>query len=181
MLHNGLAFEAHPQNTLVRISVRPPSEDGPNPSARVVGFVIRDLGGIRVHPPTLNASIASSSPSSPPFEFLPEHCIVTSTVQEAAKKLYHTLIHNQLQRLIRVLGLYYDGRGWEIVRREIERNVGRDTWLWTVWMEGEGGRIESVQGKCLLRMKMQGLYRDVSCIHSLLLCWYLCARLFGWV
>lgn len=143
--------------------MRPPSEEYPNPSPRVLGFVIRDLGGIRVHPPTLNASI-SSSLSSSPFEFLPEHCIVTSTVQEAAKKLYHTLVHNQLQRLVRVLGLHYDGRGWEIVRREIERNVGRDTWLWKVWMEGEGGRqVESVQGKCLLRMKMQGLYRDVSC------------------
>lgn len=171
MLHNGIAFEAHPQNTLVRIAAPSPIDGSLHTTPRVIGFVIRDLGGIRVHPPTLNASISSSS-SDPAdsFEFLPGHCIVTSTVQEAAKKLYHTLIHNQLQRLIRVLGLHYDGRGWEIVRKEVERNVGRETWLWKAWMDDGTGenQVKSMQGKCLLRMKIQGLYRDVSLVlHSL--------------
>ena len=144
LLLDGLAFEAHPQNTLVRVS---------RSTGKITGFVLRDLGGLRVHPPSLAASIGA------PFEFLPEHCIVTGTCEEAAKKLYHTLVHNHLQRLVRVLGLHYDGRGWEIVRGHMERHVKQGNWLWDVWM-GEKGK--SVSGKCLVRMKIQGLYRDVS-------------------
>ncbi|KAI0321792.1 IucC family-domain-containing protein [Amylostereum chailletii] len=142
MLHNGLAFEAHPQNTLVRIS---------RTTRTVTGFVMRDLGGLRVHPPTLRAS------TGVPFEFLPDHCVVTETVQEASKKLYHTLVFNHLQRLTRALGLHYNGVGWEIVRGHLETQVPRDSWLWKVWMD-EGAM--SVSGKCLVRMKLAGLYRD---------------------
>ncbi|THH15695.1 hypothetical protein EW146_g4821 [Bondarzewia mesenterica] len=142
MIYNGLAFEAHPQNTLLRVS---------RSTSKIVGFVLRDLGGLRLHPETFTTSIGES------FEFLTDHCIVTATREEAAKKLYHTLVHNHLQRLIRVLGLHYNGKGWEIVRANMERHVKQDSWLWDVWMSERG---QSVAGKCLLRMKIQGLYRD---------------------
>ncbi|KAI0031193.1 IucC family-domain-containing protein [Vararia minispora EC-137] len=142
LLQNGLAFEAHPQNTLVRIS---------RSSGRVLGFVMRDLGGIRVHPPTLRASTGVN------FSFLPEHCIVTETREEAAKKLYHTLVFNHVQRLARVLDVHYNGAGWAAFRRNLQAVVPRDSWLWSAWM-ADGAK--SVSGKCLVRMKLAGLYRD---------------------
>ncbi len=48
MLQDGVAFEAHPQNAVARFSLAPPHE--------LRGFIIRDFGGLRVHPPTLLAS-----------------------------------------------------------------------------------------------------------------------------
>ncbi|KAA1467571.1 hypothetical protein DENSPDRAFT_769364 [Dentipellis sp. KUC8613] len=142
MLHNGLAFEAHPQNTLLRVS---------RSTGKLLGFVLRDLGGLRVHPPTLRSSTGVE------FEFLPDHCVVTASLQEASKKLYHTLIHNHLHRLSRILDVHYDGTAWEYVRKHMTRNIPRESWLWDVWMSE---RAKSVSGKCLMRMKIQGLYRD---------------------
>ena len=146
MLLNVLAFESHPQNTLVRIS---------RSSRRVLGFVMRDLGGLRVHAETLRASTHTD------FEFLPGHCVVTASLQEAAKKLYHTLVFNHLQRLARSLGLHYDGTGWALLRKHLEAKIPQDSWLWEVWMRDDA---RSVSGKCLLRMKLAGLYRDVSLV-----------------
>ncbi|VDC02812.1 unnamed protein product [Peniophora sp. CBMAI 1063] len=143
MLHNGLAFEAHPQNTLVRLS---------RSTKRVRGFVMRDLGGLRVHAETLRASTGTD------FQFLPGHCVVTASVEEAAKKLYHTLVFNHLQRLARSLGLHHDGSGWGLLRKHLEAKIPRDSWLWNVWLSEDGAH--SVSGKCLLRMKLAGLYRD---------------------
>ncbi|TFY82941.1 hypothetical protein EWM64_g1072 [Hericium alpestre] len=142
MLHNGLAFEAHPQNSLLRIS---------RSTRALRGFVLRDLGGLRMHAPTLCASTGVD------FTFLPEHCVVTDTLAEASKKLYHTLFHNHLQRLARLLGLHYNGVAGEILRKHLERNIPRDAWLWKIWMAEDA---RSVSGKCLMRMKIQGLYRD---------------------
>lgn len=71
--------------------------------------------------------------------------------------LYHTLIHSHLQRLIRVLDLHYDGRGWAMVRKHLTRMVPKDHSMWKSFMEDE-----KVPGKCLVRMKIEELYRDVS-------------------
>ena len=154
LIINGLAFEAHPQNTLVRISTSP----GTKP--RVLGFVMRDLGGIRVHPPTL---LSSTNTPHHAFQYLPNHCIVTKTREAAAARLYNTLVQNHLQRLARVLGLHYSGDAWSVVRAHLEREITRQgengRWLYNFWMR-EG--VSEVEGKCLLRMKLVGSYRDVS-------------------
>jgi hypothetical protein len=118
------------------------------------GFIMRDLGGLRVHPPTLSASTGCE------FAFLPGHCVVTSTPEDAAKKLYHTLIHNHLQRLARVLRLHSDGSAWSAVRSHLTREIPRGSWLWAAWMDDS---VRSVSGKCLVRMKLEGVYREVSC------------------
>ncbi|TFY68539.1 hypothetical protein EVG20_g3525 [Dentipellis fragilis] len=131
-----------PAEHLVRVSRK---------TGKLRGFVLRDLGGLRVHPPTLRSSTGVD------FEFLPDHCVVTATLQEASKKLYHTLIHNHLHRLSRVLDVHYDGTAWEYVRKHMTRNIPRESWLWDVWMNEQA---KSVSGKCLMRMKIQGLYRD---------------------
>jgi Ferric iron reductase FhuF-like transporter len=163
LLHNGVAFEAHPQNTLLRLSR----------SALIpMGFILRDLGGLRVHPATLAASTTTSGPGSgsgsgsgSEFAFLPGHCVVTSTREEAAKKLYHTLVHNHLQRLARVLRLHnYDSSegAWSVVREHLTREIPRGSWLWLAWMDDA---VRSVSGKCLVRMKLEGVYREVSSLR----------------
>ncbi|KAJ6577417.1 IucC family-domain-containing protein [Mycena capillaripes] len=137
-LHNGVVFEAHAQNCLLRFDVA---------TGAPLGFVVRDLGGLRIHPPTMNASLGTD------FEFLPGHCVVTSTLEETYPKFYHTLIHNHLQRMIRLLGMHYNGVGWEMLRGHLRNVIPQDHGLWKAWME-----TDSVAGKCLLRMRLQSVH-----------------------
>ena len=147
LLHNGVAFEAHPQSTRLRLS---------RATLAPTGFVMRDLGGLGVHSATLAASTTGSGSE---FAFLPGHCVVESTREEAAKKLYHTLVHNHLQRLARVLRLHGNGSAWAVVREHLTREIPRGSWLWSAWMDDA---VRSVSGKCLVRMKLEGVYREVS-------------------
>lgn len=143
-MQDGVGFEAHAQNVLLRFS---------STTGEILGFIVRDLGGLRIHPPTLSKSTGAD------FAFLPNHCIVTKSIEDVYRKFYHTLVHNHFQRLIRVLGLHYDGRGWDILRTHLNRLVPVDHPLWREWMGPESGLV---LGKCLMRMKIQDLYRDVS-------------------
>ncbi|KAJ7086118.1 IucC family-domain-containing protein [Mycena belliarum] len=137
-LHNGVVFEAHAQNCLLRFDVE---------TGEPLGFVVRDLGGLRVHPPTMNASLGTD------FGFLPGHCVVTDTLEETYPKFYHTLIHNHLQRMIRVLGMHYNGVGWEMLRGHLRNVIPADHGLWKAWME-----TDTVAGKCLMRMRLQSVH-----------------------
>ncbi|KAF7317066.1 C2 domain-containing protein [Mycena chlorophos] len=137
-LYDGVVFEAHAQNCLLRFNKK---------TGELLGFVVRDLGGLRIHPATMNASLGTN------FQFLPGHCVVTETVEETYPKFYHTLIHNHLQRLIRLLGLHYNGVGWELLRKHLRRVIPRDHGLWKAWME-----TDVVAGKCLLRMRLQSVH-----------------------
>jgi siderophore synthetase component len=139
-----VAFEAHAQNILVRFD---------KSTGEPLGLVIRDLGGLRIHPETLCHSTGID------FKFLPGHCVATSTLQETYPKLYHTMVHNHLQRLIRVLRLHYDGSGWEILRRHMEAVIPADHELRDIWLNSARKEVPS---KCLLRMRMRDSYRDVS-------------------
>lgn len=157
MLINGVAFEAHGQNTLARFDKK---------TGELTGFVFRDFGGLRIHSTTLFESTGMK------LDTLPEHCIVVHDVKDAQKRLYHTLIHSHLHRLIRVLGFHHDGRGWELVRSSLEARVPRETSLWHEWLDPA---CATVMGKCLLRMKLEGLYREVSCLPKLVA--IICVRL----
>lgn len=57
----------------------------------------------------------------------------------------------------RVLNLHHNGKGWELLRKHLGNMIPRDHPMWTVFMESE-----KVPGKCLVRMKIEELYRDVS-------------------
>lgn len=146
LLTNGIAFEAHGQNTLARFD---------RASGKLKGFVFRDFGGLRIHRETLYASTGVE------LDTLPDHCIVVADVNDSYKRLYHTLIHSHLHRLIRVLGFHHNGRGWARVRESLETRIPRSSGLWRAWLDPAK---TTVMGKCLLRMKLEGLYRDVSCI-----------------
>ncbi|KAJ4474382.1 IucC family-domain-containing protein [Lentinula aciculospora] len=141
VLHNGVAFEAHPQNCVARFSLS---------TKQILGFIIRDFGGIRVHPPTLLRTTGVE------LDAVSGHSIIAPDLDDVYARMYHTVIHNHLQQLIRVLGLHYNGKGWEIVRRNLKENIPKDHGLYDAWLSPER---KTFFGKCFMRMRMQGMYR----------------------
>jgi len=150
LICNGVAFEAHAQNVLARFDTA---------TGKLLGFVVRDIGGIRVHPPTLRQSTGVN------FQFLPGHCVVTETLEETYPKFYHTFVHNHIQRLIRVLRLHHNGLGWEMLRQHMEAVIPVDHALKRMWLNPDSKLVPS---KCLLRMRMRDSYREVSPCHIFL-------------
>ena len=133
MRDHGVALEAHGQNTLARY------RDGV-----LVGFAVRDSGGVRVHRPTLRASgytlhlAEGSAPDAPNLE-------------EVWSKLHHCVIQHHLGELVRALEL---GReGWSLVRRHVDRLLA-GTPAHAFWT------APTAPHKCLLRMRLAGRYRD---------------------
>ncbi|KAG5726657.1 hypothetical protein E4T56_gene13927, partial [Termitomyces sp. T112] len=61
-----------------------------------------------------------------------------------------------LQQLIRVLGLHYNGRGWDVVREHLNAVIPKDHPLHAAWLSPER---KSLPSKCFLRMRMSGMYR----------------------
>ncbi|KAG6865895.1 hypothetical protein C0991_010728 [Blastosporella zonata] len=143
LVNNGVAFEAHAQNVLARFDIH---------TGEPIGFVIRDLGGLRIHPETLRQSTGVD------FQFLPGHCIATGTLEEIYPKFYHTFIHNHIQRLIRVLGMHTDGSGWEMLREHMGASIPVDHELRELWLNPDSKLLPS---KCLIRMRMRDSYREM--------------------
>lgn len=106
---HGVALEAHLQNTLLVHAGRP------------CGFVVRDLGGVRLHRGRLAA--AGHAPALAPDSFT-----LTSDLAEAQGKLLHTLVHAHLAA---VIGWVDDAGGpdpavlWPAVRRICQREWDR--------------------------------------------------------
>ncbi|KAI0031192.1 IucC family-domain-containing protein [Vararia minispora EC-137] len=142
MLVNGVSFEVHSQNTVARYSLEQPP--------RLLGFVIRDLGGIRVHPETLRASTGIE------IDVLPGHSVLASSIDEVYTRMYHTAIYSNLHRLVRVLGLHYNGKGWNAIRESLREQVPPNHPFERAWL---GSESRAVLGKCLLRMRLVGAYR----------------------
>lgn len=102
---HGVALEAHLQNTLLVVA-----------GGRPRGFIVRDLGGIRVHRPRLTR----------PLEFAPGSFTATDDLAEGQSKLMHVLVHAHLAA---VLGWLEDAGGpdtaasWPRVREALERRL----------------------------------------------------------
>ncbi|PFH53187.1 hypothetical protein AMATHDRAFT_138330 [Amanita thiersii Skay4041] len=143
LIYNGVAFEAHAQNVLVRMDDK---------TGEVKGFVVRDLGGLRIHPPTLRQTTGVD------FEFLPDHCVATETIEETYPKFYHAFVHNHIQRLIRLLGFHYNGLGWTFLRESMREVIPVGHHLEKAWLDPSRTTILS---KCLMRMRMRDSYRDM--------------------
>ncbi|KAL8775645.1 MAG: hypothetical protein Q9209_000141 [Squamulea sp. 1 TL-2023] len=142
---SGVSLEGHGQNILSRFDIA---------SQRLVGFAYRDFGGLKLHTPTLSLQ-GFEVKSSPPGSL-----ILTDNVVELWESCYHTIFQSHLNQLIQVLRLRKE-RAWAIVRQELEKELN----------PGENKRAkplydfpmqDMVPYKCFLRMKMQGLYRDVG-------------------
>jgi siderophore synthetase component len=84
-LAEGIALEAHAQNTLVRF------RDGAPESV-----VLRDLGGLRVHPEW-------AGPAKPAGGLHPGTLIVAKTPAELVNKIHHTWLQNHLAPLARAV------------------------------------------------------------------------------
>jgi siderophore synthetase component len=140
-----VVFEAHAQNLLVRFDKQ---------TKAILGFVVRDLAGLRIYPPTLRQSIGVD------FQFLPGHCVATETLEETFPKFYHTFIHTHLQRLIRVLDLHYNGIGWGLLRQHLKEVIPIGHALEKAWLDPSATQVPS---KCLMKMRLQDSYR-VVCI-----------------
>ena len=136
VLQDGVAFEAHPQNTIARFSLQAPHE--------LRGFVIRDFGGLRVHPPTLLASTGIT------LDVLPGDEVIAETVDDVYALAYHTMVYNHLQRLVRVLGLHYNGKGWEVIRTRLREAIPCGHALERAWLS----EAKTVALKCPTRMRI---------------------------
>ena len=130
MIHNGVAFECHPQNCLARFDLK---------TKELRGFVIRDLEGVRFHPETLYASTGIE------LERIPGNRYVAPDLDSLYKRAYTTTIYNHLQRLIRVLDLHYNDQGWEIVRKYLSQSIPKDHPLYDAWLSPE---TKMVPSKC---------------------------------
>ncbi|KAJ2901923.1 hypothetical protein GGI21_004625, partial [Coemansia aciculifera] len=106
IMNHGFAFEAHPQNCLLRIGAE---------TGDIRGFIVRDFGGIKVHLPTFVRSTGVNIP------MLPDSSTEAKSMHEVYDLAYHTLIQCQLHRLVRALQLHYQGDGWAVVRNSFER------------------------------------------------------------
>lgn len=144
MLYNGVAFECHPQNCLARFDLA---------TKELKGFVVRDFGGLRVHLETLKATTGVD------LDFIEGHSVIGKTLDDVYTRMYHTIIHNHFQQLIRVLDLHYNGRGWAIVREQLKEHIPQGHALYDAWLSPDR---KTVPGKCFLRMRMSSMYRFVS-------------------
>ena len=151
MIHNGVAFECHPQNCVARFDVH---------SKELKGFIIRDFGGLRIHAPTLKATTGVDLDF-----FIAGHSVIAETLEDVHTRMYHTIFHNHFQQLIRVLGLHYNGLGWNIVRDQLKMTIPTDHPLYETWLSP---LRQTLPGKCFLRMRMSSMDRFVSrlqCIY----------------
>ncbi|KXN81323.1 hypothetical protein AN958_05178 [Leucoagaricus sp. SymC.cos] len=144
VLKNGVAFECHPQNCVARFDLK---------TKELKGFIIRDFGGLKIHPLTLRETTGVE------LDVIAGHSIISEDLDAVYARMYHTVFHNHFQQLIRVLGLHYNGRGWDVVRKNLEIAIPKSHPLWKAWMSPEK---KSFPGKCFLRMRMSGMYRFVS-------------------
>ncbi|KAJ7039619.1 hypothetical protein C8F04DRAFT_1085908 [Mycena alexandri] len=141
VLHNGVAFECHPQNCVARFDLK---------TKELLGFIIRDFGGLRVHRESLRASTGVE------LDFLEGHSIIAEDPDDVYARMYHTVMHNHLQQLIRVLGLHYSGAGWAVVRQHLRAVIPREHALYAAWLSPER---KTFPGKCFMRMRCEGMYR----------------------
>ncbi|KAH6913153.1 IucC family-domain-containing protein [Coprinopsis sp. MPI-PUGE-AT-0042] len=141
VIHNGVAFECHPQNCVARFDAK---------TKELKGFIIRDFGGIRVHPPTLKETTGVD------IDFVEGHSIIAPDLDDVYTRMYHTVFHNHLQQLIRVLDLHYSGKGWALVRHHLRENIPEQHPLFAAWLSPER---RTLPGKCFMRMRLSGMYR----------------------
>ncbi|PVU86627.1 hypothetical protein BB561_006635 [Smittium simulii] len=146
IINFGIAFEAHQQNTLLRVSAEKPYA--------ITGFIIRDFGGIKVLQKQMYSALNMESDPENPL-MLPDSCTDAHTVEEVYKLGYHAMIQCNMYRLIRALDLHYSRIGWGIVRNSIEKSVPSiDHPLLKYWYS------PTIDLKCFMSMKLDSLYRD---------------------
>ncbi|KAK4141291.1 uncharacterized protein C8A04DRAFT_39228 [Dichotomopilus funicola] len=151
LLSHGICLESHLQNLLARFDTT---------THTLRGFVYRDMGGLRMHKPTLAArGIRVRS-----ADLVPGAVTLIEDLEPAWANAYHCL-ENHLGGAMRGLGLQWgDGEegkgGWGVVREELRKVLdgcadpdGKREELWGFLVQ------PVVKRKAFLRMKVAGVYR----------------------
>lgn len=156
---SGVSLEGHAQNILARFHIT---------SKTLIGFAYRDFGGLKLHTPTLlqEGYEVKSSPLG--------SLILTDNVHELWENSHHTIFQSHINQLVQALHLQ-QARAWAIVRQELVRvldpeNNDKAKPFYDYLTQ------DMVPYKCFLRMKAQGLYRDVRDLPTYLSC---CSWLMG--
>ncbi|EFJ32432.1 hypothetical protein SELMODRAFT_407912 [Selaginella moellendorffii] len=145
LLKHGVSFEAHLQNVLARF--RPAAVAG---EWELVGFTVRDLGGIKAHQQTLFETTGLELDV-----WDAENCSqLAETIDEVHNLAFHTIIQCHLHRLARALSVHYNAKGWEFVRAEVDAMLPPGCHARSLWLGA------TVNWKAFITMKLQGLYRD---------------------
>ncbi len=149
----GIALELHLQNTLAIVD-----------SSGLCGFVIRDLGGIRIHPGRLRAAGQSLS-------LAPDSFLFADDLDEVRDKLSHTLLHAHMGSLLRWaerdLGLPAR-HTWPLVRATIQATSERiaETPRRQLQLAANADRDALLRPRCrakaLLRMRCEQRISDYA-------------------
>lgn len=149
----GIALEGHQQNTIAVFKEHHP-----------LYMIARDLGGLRIHAPTLSAQ---------GFELKahPQSATITHDRQEVTNKFLHTVIQYHLGEVILMLAQHYNVSEvmfWKIVRtalhtrfHEIKDRVNPQRWQ----TEYQAIMEDDWQIKGLMRMRLSNLYNKYIYIH----------------
>ncbi|KAF9028919.1 hypothetical protein BDZ89DRAFT_1112859 [Hymenopellis radicata] len=121
------------RNTILRCAL---------PSGAPLAFFLRDFGGLKIHAASLPESI---------FDYAnPQHSIFAKDIEDVWTRMYHTLVHNHVQQLARVMELHYSAEAYRILRALlVERLPGDHSWL----------TRPTQPGKCFLRMRLAEMDR----------------------
>lgn len=142
----GIALEGHQQNTIAVFDDFKPSF-----------MIARDLGGLRIHLPTLEAQ---------DYTFYPYPNSATATLdrQEVTNKFLHTVIQYHLGEIILLLTQHYkapENIFWKIIKNhlhdrfhEIKEKVNPTRWL----QEYKAILKDDWQIKSLMRMRLENVY-----------------------
>ncbi|HFE46127.1 MAG TPA: hypothetical protein ENJ18_11650 [Nannocystis exedens] len=147
----GIALELHLQNTLAIVG-----------HSGLCGFVIRDLGGIRIHPGRLRAAGLFLS-------LAPDSFLFADDIDEVRDKLSHTLLHAHLGSLLRWaerdLGLPAT-RTWPLVRATIQATSERIAQTPSRQLAALADRDALLRPRCrakaLLRMRCEQKISDYA-------------------
>jgi siderophore synthetase component len=144
-LDSGICLEAHGQNILARVD---------KSTREVVGFVVRDLGGIKCYSPKLRQKgyVLSSA--------LPGSFIITDSEEEAWGVIRHTVIQSHIQHLVHRLRLE-PAKAWRGVRDQVQTILASRKDSENTLRFAEFLFAPMVKNKAFLGMKLKGLYRDV--------------------
>jgi hypothetical protein len=93
------------------------------------------------------------------LDALPDHSVVVETLEDVYKRMYQTMFHNHFQQLVRVLGLHYNGKGWEVIRARFRESIPPGHALERAWL---GEEAKTLPGGCFIRLRMIGEYKQVS-------------------
>jgi siderophore synthetase component len=90
VIHNGFTFEPHQQNTLVRFENAAPH--------RMLGFYIRDSGGLKLHLPTVEQTTGVKFEGEKAFFKKPEGLrVLTPDLETVYARTYNCIVVNHLQ------------------------------------------------------------------------------------